>query len=73
MLSAHRMLRDHVHLWITFVFVNTCVSRTKCKTFGDRAFAVAGPIEYGINFHLTLEQVLLWTLLRTDLKLIFIN
>jgi hypothetical protein len=24
---ANRMLRDHVHLWITFVFVsNTCVS-----------------------------------------------
>jgi hypothetical protein len=24
---AHRMLRDHVHLWIRFVFVsNTCVS-----------------------------------------------
>ena len=24
---AHRMLRDYVHLWITFVFVsNACVS-----------------------------------------------
>jgi hypothetical protein len=30
---AHRMLRDHVHLWITFVFVsNTCVSLDISKT-----------------------------------------
>jgi hypothetical protein len=30
---AHRMLRDHVHLWITFVFVNnTCVSLDITKT-----------------------------------------
>jgi hypothetical protein len=30
---AHRMLRDHVHLWITFVFVsNTCVSLSITKT-----------------------------------------
>jgi hypothetical protein len=30
---AHRMLRDHVHLWITFVFVsNTCVSLGITKT-----------------------------------------
>ena len=30
---AHRMLRDHVHLWITFVFVrNTCVSLGIMKT-----------------------------------------
>ena len=30
---AHRMLRDHVHLWITFVFVsNACVSLGIMKT-----------------------------------------
>jgi hypothetical protein len=30
---AHRMLRDHGHLWITFVFVsNTCVSLGITKT-----------------------------------------
>ena len=30
---AHRMLRDHVHLWITFVFVsNICVSLGITKT-----------------------------------------
>ena len=31
---AYRMLRDHVHLWITFVFVsiNTCVSLGITKT-----------------------------------------
>jgi hypothetical protein len=30
---AHRMLRDHVRLWITFVFVsNTCVSLDITKT-----------------------------------------
>ena len=30
---AHRMLRDHVYLWITFVFVsNTCVSLGITKT-----------------------------------------
>jgi hypothetical protein len=30
---AHHMLRDHVHLWITFVFVsNTCVSLDITKT-----------------------------------------
>jgi hypothetical protein len=29
---AHRMLRDHVHLWIPFVFVsNTCVSLGNTK------------------------------------------
>jgi hypothetical protein len=33
---AHRMLRDHVHLWITFVFVsNTCVSLGITKTFPE--------------------------------------
>jgi hypothetical protein len=40
---ADRMLRDHVHLWITFVFVsNTCVSLDITKTSPeDRAtFAV---------------------------------
>ena len=31
---AHSMLRDHVHLWITFVFCsNTCVSLNITKTF----------------------------------------
>jgi hypothetical protein len=30
---AHRMLKDHVHLWITFLFVsNTCVSLGITKT-----------------------------------------
>ena len=30
---AHSMLRDHVHLWITFVFCsNTCVSLNITKT-----------------------------------------
>jgi hypothetical protein len=30
---AHRMLRDHVYLWITFVFAsNTCVSLGITKT-----------------------------------------
>ena len=30
---AHRMLRDHAHLWITFVFVsNACVSLGITKT-----------------------------------------
>jgi hypothetical protein len=30
---AHRMLRDNVHLWITFVFVSyTCVSLDITKT-----------------------------------------
>ena len=30
---AHRMLRDHVHLWITFVFAsNICVSLGITKT-----------------------------------------
>jgi hypothetical protein len=33
---AHRMLRDHVHLWITFVFVsNTCVSLGITKTSSE--------------------------------------
>ena len=43
---AHRMVRDHVHLWITFVFVsNTCVSLEITKTSpGDGAtlFSVCG-------------------------------
>jgi hypothetical protein len=33
---AHRMLRDHVHLWITFVFVsNACVSLGITKTSAE--------------------------------------
>ena len=44
---AHRMLRDHVHLWITFVFVsNTCVSLGIRKTSPDHATLLA--------FHVTL-------------------
>ena len=39
---AHRMLRDHVHLWITFVFVsNTCVSLGITKTSPDHAMLLA--------------------------------
>jgi hypothetical protein len=40
---AHRMLRDHVHLWITFVFVsNICVSLGITKTSpGDHATLLA--------------------------------
>ena len=38
---AHRMLRDHVNLWITFVFVsiNTCVSLDITKTSPQDNFA----------------------------------
>jgi hypothetical protein len=43
---AYRMLRDHVHLWITFVFVsiNTCVSLGITKTSPeDHAMLLAFP------------------------------
>jgi hypothetical protein len=61
---AHRMVRDHVHLWITFVFVsNTCVSLDITKTSPGDGATTSNPVTkigqheiFSINFVLGINM-----------------